>query len=124
MHALLGWAEIDARCRDERPGGPSGALTQRAGTAQLAAIEPLIKCQKKAGNHRLPAEGYVLPGAGRTCSTLSLAIEYQSRERQIKNGVHGDNAAHSGWVIILSTLPRVLTHTSYSSAEPVISTDQ
>ena len=75
---------------------------------------------------RLPAEGYVLPGAGRTCSTLSLAIEYQLQvsERWIKNRMHGDNAAHSGCVIILSTLPRVLTHTSYSSAEPVISTDQ
>ena len=75
---------------------------------------------------RLPAEGYVLPGAGRTCSTLSLAIEYQLQvsERWIKNRLHGDNAAHSGCVIILSTLPRVLTHTSYSSAEPVISTDQ
>lgn len=36
----------------------------------------------------------------------------------------GAGVAQSGWVIILSTLPRVLNQTSYSSADPTMSTDQ
>ena len=33
----------------------------------------------------LPAEGYVLPGAGRTCSTLYLAIQYQRELAKVRS---------------------------------------
>ncbi len=67
--------------------------------------------------------------AGRACSTRSLAAwKWPSTGkdpiRAEQSLVDHAKVAHCGCAITLSTLPCVLTHTSYSSVDPLMSMDQ